>query len=77
MYILLDAIIYFLTTWEKRSFQSERHMETSYVLTAASEAEANWKMLLKNCHISPSVSCMQVQMKATKLANAKTMRIGA
>lgn len=77
MYILSDAIIYFLTTWEKRSFQSERHMETSYVPTAAPESEASWKMLLTNCNNSPSISCMLAQTKATKLANAKTMRIGA
>lgn len=52
-------------------------METSYVLTVASEAEASWNMLLTAPHMFPSNSDMPAKMKATKLASARTRRIGA
>ena len=52
-------------------------METSYKLTVASEAEASRIMLLKDRHISPTKSEMKPHTKATKLANARTRRIGA
>lgn len=52
-------------------------METSYVVTVASEAEASWNMLLTVCQISPINSDMEAKMKATKLPKARNMRIGA
>lgn len=64
-------------TWEKRSFQSERHMETSDVLSAVRDAEPSWHRPLRDCHISPSTSHMNAQMKAIKLENNRTRRIGA
>lgn len=66
-----------MSTWEKRSFQSERHMETSDVLSAVRDAEPSWHRPLRDCHISPSTSHMNEQMKAIKLENNRTRRIGA
>lgn len=65
-----------LQTWENKSFQSERHMETSYVLTVAFEAEESWNMPLTAPHISASNSNMPAKMKAMKPASARTRRIG-
>lgn len=67
----------YVTTWEKRSFQSERHMETSDVLTAVPDAETRWDMLLKDSQISPRTLHKNEQMKAIKLDNNRTTRIGA
>lgn len=39
-------------TWEKRSFQRDRQIETSYVLTADSAFDANLKTPLANSHTS-------------------------
>lgn len=64
-------------TWEKRSFHSERHFETSYVLlTAVFVADASFNALLKHCHTSIIDPYMHVQIKATVLAIVRTMRIG-
>ena len=71
-------LIYHLTTWEKRSFQRVLcHIETSETLTVASEDAANWKMLLTNCHVLPSVLQMYELMEATKLNITRTRRTGA
>lgn len=67
----------YVTTWEKRSFQSERHMETSDVLTAVPDAETRWDMLLKDSQISPRTLHKNEQMKAIKLENNRITRIGA
>jgi len=72
------VLIYHLTTWEKRSFQRVLcHIETSETLTVASEDAANWKMLLTNCHVLPSVLQMYELMEATKLNITRTRRTGA
>jgi len=46
-------------------------------VTVASEDDANWKMLLTNCHTLPSVLQMHEHMIATKLDIARTRRTGA
>lgn len=71
------VLIYHLTTWEKRSFQRVRHIETSEALTVASEDAANWKILLTNCHVLPSILQMCEHMEATKPNITRTRRTGA
>lgn len=76
-YKLSYVIIHGFQTWENRSFQSERHMETSYAVTAASETEESWNMLLRVTQIPPINSDKEAKMKATKLPSASNMRTGA
>lgn len=67
-------------TLENRSFQSERHIETSYVVavvTVASVAEAIQNTLYRVDHNSPSISYTRLQAKTMKLAKARTKRTGA
>lgn len=65
-------------TFEKRSFQRERHIETSYVaVTVASVVDAIWTRLQADDHNSPNISYTRVQTKAMKLNSARIRRTGA
>lgn len=58
------------------SFQSERHMETSYEVTVDSTSEVNLIRLLKNSHKFWTTLYVKMHKPETRLHNPKTKRMG-